>query len=297
MRRSIWQLCSASTRAPRRRASTLGPSSTTLPPAPTLLSLPTLASFRSFTSSSTLLLGWKLPWRLFQRSKPPLARKLRLLRRAQWPLQVRSLAFAAMLLHSVKSVYSQAFPCPFTPVSLPPLKALSPAQCLHQSEPCVDIAAELALGPFTILPSTGTIEAGAVATLSATFSAAGSQVFAEMLGIDVQNRSYTDCPEGIPFELIGESCIPGIDCQRVEGIFEEHVIKKELDAFNGGNNEYGMRDKVRVRSSAPDDVAHLLACGLPWWLGKDHHLGANARLTLGQSSQGTMTSSAVLLQV
>lgn len=188
-------------------------------------------------------------------------------------------------------------PCPFTPVSLSPVKASSPVQCLHQSEPCIGIAAELALGPFTISPSTGTIEAGAVATLSATFSAAGSQVFAEMLGIDVQNRSYTDCPEGIPFELIGESCIPGIDCQRVEGIFEEHVIKKELDAFNCGNNEYGMRDKVRDRSSAPDDVAHFLACGLPWWLGKDHHLGANARLTLGQSSQGTMTSSAVLLHV
>lgn len=126
------------------------------------------------------------------------------------------------------------------------------ARCMQPDPLSAAAAADLALGPFKLTPSLGTIEPGATALVSVTFAAKGRQVFTQVLGVHVENRAFTDHPEGVPFELIGESCIPGIDCQRVEGIFEEHVIKKELDAFNCGNNEYGMRDKVR----RPDALTH-----------------------------------------
>jgi hydrocephalus-inducing protein len=104
------------------------------------------------------------------------------------------------------------------------------------------------VGPFVASPADGQLEPGASATVEVLFNATGQQAFCESLGIDVVNRSATDHPDGIPFELVAESCVPGIECSKVEGIFEEHTIKKALDPFQPGRNEYGVQDKVRVHA-------------------------------------------------
>jgi hydrocephalus-inducing protein len=103
----------------------------------------------------------------------------------------------------------------------------------------------LQAGPFFITPEKGSVDPGSAATVAVTFNSATQQTFRQVLGIDVQHRVHTDHPEGIPFELLAESCIPGIDCTKVQGIFEEHNICKELDPFSPSNNEYGISDKVR----------------------------------------------------
>jgi hypothetical protein len=82
--------------------------------------------------------------------------------------------------------------------------------------------------------------------MQVVFNAAGHEVFHETLGIDVEHRCSTDSPDGILFTLLAESCVPGIEFNRVQSMFEEHTIKKELDPFAPLNNEYGIQDKVML---------------------------------------------------
>ena len=44
--------------------------------------------------------------------------------------------------------------------------------------------------------------------------------------------------------LSGESCIPGMDANNVESIFEEHTISGSLDSNSTVNNEFGLRERV-----------------------------------------------------
>ena len=76
------------------------------------------------------------------------------------------------------------------------------------------------------------------------FNASGNQVHHEQLGIDVEDRSPEIHPQGVPIELSGDSCIPGINADDVEGIFEEHAIKKEIDPSCTHGTVYGVTDKV-----------------------------------------------------
>lgn len=77
------------------------------------------------------------------------------------------------------------------------------------------------------------------------FDASGNQVHNQQLGIDVEDRSPEIHPNGLPLELTGESCIPGINADDVEGIFEEHAIKKEMDPSSCTHGTvYGVTDKV-----------------------------------------------------
>lgn len=44
------------------------------------------------------------------------------------------------------------------------------------------------------------------------------------MGLDIQNRDPEDEPKGILYELVAESCIPGINTEDFETIFEEQVV-------------------------------------------------------------------------
>jgi hypothetical protein len=76
------------------------------------------------------------------------------------------------------------------------------------------------------------------------FNASGNQLHHEQLAIDVEDRSPEIHPQGVLIELDGESCIPGINANDVEGIFEEHAIKKEIDLPCTHGTVYGVTDKV-----------------------------------------------------
>ena len=64
----------------------------------------------------------------------------------------------------------------------------------------------------------------------------------------------TGCPSWTPSSpsllrppslmLSGESCIPGMDANNVESIFEEHTISGSLDSNSTVNNEFGLRERV-----------------------------------------------------
>lgn len=80
--------------------------------------------------------------------------------------------------------------------------------------------------------------------LQVIFNASGNQVHIEQLGIDVEDRAPEIHPKGVPLELSGESCIPGINAGDVEGIFEEHAIRKEMDPSCTHGTVYAVSDKV-----------------------------------------------------
>ncbi|EFJ42226.1 hypothetical protein VOLCADRAFT_67248 [Volvox carteri f. nagariensis] len=102
----------------------------------------------------------------------------------------------------------------------------------------------LAIGPFTFDPQEGVIPPGGRKEVAAVFNAAGASTYSEVLGIDISERDFADQPSGIPIEVAGESCIPGIDAENTVAIFEEHVISPSLDPFNPINNEFSTRERV-----------------------------------------------------
>lgn len=45
------------------------------------------------------------------------------------------------------------------------------------------------------------------------------------------------------YEVAGESVIPGIDCQNVESIFEEHTLCSQLDPLAAQHNVYAITER------------------------------------------------------
>ena len=66
-----------------------------------------------------------------------------------------------------------------------------------------------------------------------TFSGAGQKLYDQKIGLEIQNRDPDDEPRGILYELVAESCIPGINVDNFESIFEEQVV---IPSQNSGSN-------------------------------------------------------------
>lgn len=70
---------------------------------------------------------------------------------------------------------------------------------------------------------------------SIQFALSFSVIFSfQDIAIDISDRPPSDQPQGIPYKLIGEACIPGITTiapDTVGSIFEEHLIVKQLNLF------------------------------------------------------------------
>eukprot|EP01022_Parablepharisma_sp_SALTPOND_P020800 TRINITY_DN386_c0_g1_i3.p1 TRINITY_DN386_c0_g1~~TRINITY_DN386_c0_g1_i3.p1 ORF type:complete len:4093 (+),score=589.86 TRINITY_DN386_c0_g1_i3:873-13151(+) len=92
-----------------------------------------------------------------------------------------------------------------------------------------DTEGGLRIGQFTINPSSGDIAAGSSAIIKVTFEAEGAKFYETNLSIDVSGRNFAVSPEGLPYQLIGESCIPGINSEDVQAIFEEQTVVNTLD--------------------------------------------------------------------
>lgn len=89
------------------------------------------------------------------------------------------------------------------------------------------VDAALTLGNFTVTPPIGSVEVGGVATIIVKFEAGSdAQRFLEDLVIDVADRDVSPLngePCGKIYELIAESCIPGIETLDFTNIFEEQA--------------------------------------------------------------------------
>ena len=86
----------------------------------------------------------------------------------------------------------------------------------------------LLLGQYTITPSYGTIPPNSSVQVDVKFQAKGNQIYENKLAIDVMNRNPTFYPEGIPYELLAESCIPSINNSGFEAVFEEQIVVPSL---------------------------------------------------------------------
>jgi hydrocephalus-inducing protein len=77
----------------------------------------------------------------------------------------------------------------------------------------------LQLGQFTVDPPEAVVQPGCRQEVSVVFRAEGNCSWSAVAGLDISERDFVDAPEGIPYELGGESCIPGgltsVDCAGV----------------------------------------------------------------------------------
>lgn len=67
----------------------------------------------------------------------------------------------------------------------------------------------LQLGQFTVDPAEVVVKPGCKQQVSVVFRAEGSRSWASTLGLDISERDPKDQAAGIPYELGGESVIPG----------------------------------------------------------------------------------------
>jgi hydrocephalus-inducing protein len=106
-------------------------------------------------------------------------------------------------------------------------------------------------------PALGTVPVGSAVEVNVVFKAEGAASFLETLGIDITDRDFNDQPEGIPYEVTAESCIPGIVTEDTVGIFEEHNICSSLDPFLPINFQYATRDNVFNFGAVIADLSSL----------------------------------------
>lgn len=89
----------------------------------------------------------------------------------------------------------------------------------------------LAVGQFAVVPDCGTVDPGATAALDVTFQPKESAVYFETVRIDISGRRVDDADAGktLLYELIGESCYPGINSTDFDSIFEEQIVVRSTD--------------------------------------------------------------------
>lgn len=91
---------------------------------------------------------------------------------------------------------------------------------------------EIAIGKFRISPVEGEIAPGSNATVNVTFHADGSELSCETLAISIEHCDPSNHKNGVPLDITGESCIPGIAAMDFESIFEEQQIIHSLDMLS-----------------------------------------------------------------
>ncbi|KAG2469946.1 HYDIN protein, partial [Polypterus senegalus] len=87
------------------------------------------------------------------------------------------------------------------------------------------------LGVFTVSPGFGTIPVGGQQVITAECVMEQVGKCEELLAIDISDRDPEDHPNGIPYKLVTEGCVPGIIVHDIPSIFEEHRICKNIDLY------------------------------------------------------------------
>ena len=82
----------------------------------------------------------------------------------------------------------------------------------------------LKIGQWTISPSSGTVGPDSSIAVEVKFAGNGQKLFEQKIAVDVENRNPNDEPNGILYEIVAESCIPGINTEGFESIFEEQLV-------------------------------------------------------------------------
>ncbi|KAG7386322.1 hypothetical protein PHYPSEUDO_000450 [Phytophthora pseudosyringae] len=124
----------------------------------------------------------------------------------------------------------------------------------------------LGLGQFAISPDCGTVDPGVTVGLDVVFQPKECAVHSETLRIEVSGRNEEDTVETnkLLYELVGESCYPGINTTDYESIFEEQTVIHSLGvesampmsthrngAFPGSIQAVTFADKEKIFSFGP----------------------------------------------
>eukprot|EP00937_MAST-01D_sp_MAST-1D-sp2_P000047 g47.t1 len=96
--------------------------------------------------------------------------------------------------------------------------------------PSVETGA-LTVGQFTIEPAGSTIAPGLKQQVQVTFAPKGHEVFREIVTIGISGRDEEDATmnSALQYELVGESCFPGINTTDFDDIFEEQAVIPKLE--------------------------------------------------------------------
>jgi len=99
------------------------------------------------------------------------------------------------------------------------------------------------------------------------------QIYEQKLGVDIQGRDPEDSPRGILYEVVGESCIPGINCDNYESIFEEQIVVASLSQGSQmtsliNSNVFSVEEKTfyfgtLVPSKSPDGIVEKFKISNP----------------------------------
>lgn len=95
----------------------------------------------------------------------------------------------------------------------------------------------LTMGQFSISPDCGNVDPGVTVGLDVTFQPKECKVYRELLHIEISGRNTLD-PAGadsLQYELVGESCFPGISTGDYESIFEEQIVVRSLGLDNAAS--------------------------------------------------------------
>ncbi|KAL3657260.1 hypothetical protein V7S43_017769 [Phytophthora oleae] len=88
----------------------------------------------------------------------------------------------------------------------------------------------LSLGQFSVSPDCGTVDPGVTMGLDVGFQPKDCAVYCETLRIEISGRNWDATAETnlLLYELVGESCYPGINTTDYESIFEEQTVVRSL---------------------------------------------------------------------
>lgn len=111
---------------------------------------------------------------------------------------------------------------------------VAPNSSQHQEQLTIDTvlrAAVLSVGQFSITPDCGTVDPGSTVPLDVTFQPKDNAMYSEIVRFEISGRCLEDEAESkkLLYELIGESCYPGINVSDYDTIFEEQIVVRSID--------------------------------------------------------------------
>eukprot|EP00727_Mastigamoeba_balamuthi_P008832 m51a1_g4571 putative hydrocephalus-inducing protein homolog (4443) ;mRNA; f:139753-155829 len=136
--------------------------------------------------------------------------------------QLRAAAVAAVQTQKKPAKAQAATPQPGGSSATPTAQPTADAASRAQARPDI-----LAIGNFLVTPASGVVARGSSAKIAVEFKA-GDSGSLEVLAVDVSDRDPKMFPEGHPFELAGEVCVPAIEVDDYQSIFEEQALMKSI---------------------------------------------------------------------
>ncbi|GAB9466133.1 Hydrocephalus-inducing [Globisporangium polare] len=117
----------------------------------------------------------------------------------------------------------------------------------------------LSIGQFMVSPDCGSVDPGVIVGLDVAFQPKDCKVYRELLHIEISGRNPFEAAGSssdlLQYELVGESCFPGITTGDFESIFEEQIVMRSIDLeapssspFSSVNSAGGLSNMLGIQS-------------------------------------------------